>query len=180
MSVDPERRSALIIVDLQRGLMHGPVIPHEGERVVERTMWLIERARRSDMPIVFVQYYGPSGSPIEQGAKAWELIDGLDVQGDDIRIQKMRPSIFFGTDLAAKLKDREVGRLILVGMKTQYCIDTSCRIGCEIGFKIVLAQDAHTTVDGPQFSAKQIINYHNDLLRGPFAEVMPADQIVFS
>ena len=180
MPLDMNSRSALVIIDLQRGLLDGQAPPYDGKCVVERAMSLIKRARQSETLVVFVQHYGPAGNPIEQGARAWELADGLDPQPDDMHIQKSRPSIFFNTGLESKARDRKIDRLILAGMKTQYCIDTSCRIGNELGFKMVLAQDAHTTVDGPDLSAEKIIDDHNDLLGGPFAEVLPAEQIALA
>lgn len=173
-------RSALVVIDLQRGLLQGPTPAYEGVRIVGRTLDLIDSARQASAPVVFVQHYGPPDSPIARGSKAWELIDALTPRPEDIRVQKMRPSIFLGTGLAEQLRADSVERLVLAGMKTQYCIDTSCRVGAELGFRIVLARDAHTTVDGSKLDAPTIIDHHNDLLHGPFAEVLPTENIIFA
>jgi len=172
-------KSALLVIDLQHGLFHGQSQPFEGGRVLEKSQALIVDARKAGAPVVFVQHYSPPGTPLARGSKLWDLVEGLAPEPQDIRIQKMRPSIFFQTDLRPQLNAAGIDRLILCGMKTDYCIDTSCRVAAEFGFKVVLASDAHTTMDSAALPASAIIAHHNRTLGGPFAEVLPSGEVAF-
>lgn len=140
---------------------------------------LVARARGAGAVLVFVQHYGPPGSPIAQGGPAWELADGLDPREGELRVQKTRPSIFFGTDLAEQFTAAGVSHLILAGMKTDYCIDTSCRVASELGLRVTLAADAHTTTDSAVLPAATIVAHHTLTLGNAFAQTLPATQIVF-
>ncbi|MNP87043.1 Isochorismatase family protein [compost metagenome] len=64
-------------------------------------------------------------------------------------------------------------------MKTQYCVDTSCRVAAELGFKPVLVSDAHTCMDTPGLSAEAIVAHHNSTLAGAFALVLAAADLSF-
>lgn len=174
-------RSALLVVDMQVGLFHGPDKPHAGQRVLDHVNRLIGKARQAGAPILAARHTGPQGSPIEVGSPLWQLLPELEVDiGQDIVFDKMRPSCFLGTNLAATLASAGVGELVIVGMKTQYCIDTSCRVAAEQGLRVVLPADAHTCMDTPALSAAAIIDHHNATLAGPFARVLKADEVVFA
>jgi len=180
MEYSSKTKSALVVIDMQRGLLDGPSPPCDRTEVLLRVQALVAKARDAKALTVFVQHYGPKGSPIEQGAKAWEMVEGLSAGPGDWVIQKTRPSIFFNTGLHDQLTKAGVTRLVLAGMKTDYCIDTSCRVAAELGFQVVLASDAHTTTDSAVLPASAIIAHHNLTLSGPFATLLSTDQISFS
>ena len=166
-------RAALLIVDMQPGLFYGPEKPHDAERVLHNILELIRKAREAGTAILAARHTGPQGSPIESGAPAWQLLPELGVdESRDFVFNKTRPSCFFGTGLAVRLAELGVDELVIAGMKTQYCIDTSCRVAAELGFKPVLVSDAHTCMDTPLASAAQIIAHHNFTLGGPFARLV--------
>jgi nicotinamidase-related amidase len=54
-----------------------------------------------------------------------------------------------------------VDTLILVGMQTEYCIDTTCRVAFEMGYRVVVPEMTNTTCDNGELGAKQIYEYHN-------------------
>lgn len=165
-------RSALLIVDIQAGLFNGPEIPYEKDRVLQNINQLIRKARKAGAPIFAARHTGPQGSPIASGSPLWHLLADLDVdEAMDTVFDKTRPSCFFGTGLAQRLVEADVSELVIVGMKTQYCIDTTCRIAVELNFKPVLVADAHTCMDTPALSAKAIIEHHNVTLNGPFVKL---------
>ncbi|MDE1149877.1 MAG: cysteine hydrolase family protein [Azospirillaceae bacterium] len=185
MSSNPSRspsspsRAALLVIDMQVGLVHGSTPAHGGAVVVSRIRDLAFRARAAGGLVVLVQHDGPAGSPAAPGAADWQLVEELAPCSGDVVLRKTRPSVFAGTDLAALLRDHGVGRLVLAGMKTEYCVDASCRAARDLGFEAVLAADAHTTVDTPALSAAAIIRHHNQTLAGPFAQVLPTGAIGF-
>ncbi|WP_296651173.1 cysteine hydrolase family protein [Paraburkholderia sp.] len=166
-------RRALLIVDMQQGLFNGPAKPYEGDRVLANINQLIHRAREAGAPIFAARHTGPHGSPIEPGSPLSQLLPGIAVDTKiDTVFDKTRPNCFFGTGLAEWLADAEVGQLVIVGMKTEYCIDTTCRAATDLGFQPILIADAHTCTDTPALPAQAIIEHHNLTLNGPFVRLM--------
>ena len=95
----------------------------------------------------------------------------------DLVFDKQRPSAFHGTALDSWLKQRGVQTLLVTGMKTQYCIDTTCRAAADLGYSVVLVSDAHTCMDTQTLAATQIIAHHNTTLAGPFVQLMSSDEV---
>lgn len=69
--------------------------------------------------------------------------------------------------------------LVIVGMKTEYCVDTTCRAAADLGFEVVLVSDAHSTTDSAVLNATQIIAHHNATLAGPFVKLMTTKDVTF-
>jgi nicotinamidase-related amidase len=178
-SVNPPR-SALLIVDMQVGLLDGPEPPHARERLLANVNALIERARRAGTPIFAARHTGPQGSPIAAGNPLWQVHPAvaIDMAADRV-FDKTRPSCFAGTGLAQWLAELQVSALVIAGLKTQYCIDTTCRVAAELGFQPLLAADAHSCMDTPELSASAIIAHHNATLGGPFVRLLNTDAIRF-
>ncbi len=180
MSQPDAVRSALLIIDMQLGLFRGAEAPHDGTRILANINTLVGRARLAGAPIYAARHTGPKGSPIEAGSPLWQLHPELAVDSAVDRVfDKPRPSCFAGTQLADELGRARVERLVIVGMKTQYCVDTTCRAASELGFQPVLVADAHTCMDTPQLPAAAIIAHHNATLNGPFARLQATDEVCF-
>ncbi|TVT87450.1 cysteine hydrolase family protein [Pseudomonas sp. RGB] len=172
--------NALLIIDMQNGLYDGPDKPFERERVLGTINQLIQRARSAHAPIFVAQHTGPSGSPIEAGSPLWHLWPGLQVDAArDHVFNKTRPSCFLGTDLAQQLAAAQVDELVIVGMKTQFCIDTTCRVAVELGFSVTLPEDGHTCMNTNALPAEAIIEHHNETLAGAFVKRVKAHSIAF-
>lgn len=171
---------ALLIIDMQNGLYDGPEKPFERERVLATINALIQRARSACAPIFVACHTGSAGSPIEAGSPLWQLWHELDIdKAHDHLFNKTRPSCFLGTDLAQQLNAANVRELVITGMKTQFCIDTTCRVAAELGFSVVLPEDAHTCMDTPALKAEAIIEHHNATLAGAFVKRLRAAHVVF-
>lgn len=179
MSVSAPRR-ALLVIDMQVGLFHGAEQPFEGERILANINALSRNARQAGCPVILVRHTGPDGSPIAAGSPFWQLVPGLEIDASvDIFIDKSRPSCFQGTGLAERLVEAAVTEVVICGMKTQYCIDSTCRQTRDLGFQAVLVADAHTCMDTPALSAGAIIEHHNQTLNGPFVNLLNASQTTF-
>ncbi len=171
---------ALLIIDMQTGLYDGPQKPYERERVLGTINQLIAQARTAGAPIFVARHTGPAGSPIAAGSPLWQVWPGVAVdESRDVFFNKTRPSCFLGTDLAQQLEAAQVNELVIVGMKTQFCIDTTCRVAAELGFSVVLPEDAHTCMDTPALSAEAIIEHHNATLAGAFVKRVKANEVAF-
>jgi nicotinamidase-related amidase len=174
-------KSALLIVDVQVGLVK-LMPPALQDRVVAKVKALLNRARASGMPVLFVQHDGPKGHPLEAETPDWAIHPLILPRSAEPVIRKKASDSFFETNLADELHARAIGRLIIAGAMTEYCVDTTCRRAVTLGYDVTLVADAHLTRDTPALSAAQIIAHHNLLLEGFAAgihsiKVTPADQI---
>lgn len=175
----PSQPTALLVIDMQKGLFSGPVAPHHADTLIANVNTLIANARRSGAPIHIAQHSGPPGTPVEPGCPTWALLDALDVAPTDHVFQKTRPSAFWETDLDARLRAAGIRRLVIAGLKTDYCVDTACRVAFELGYQPVLASDAHSTTDSPVLPAEAIIRHHNHTLGSLFARCVATADVSF-
>ncbi|WP_405496949.1 hydrolase [Nocardia sp. NBC_00511] len=156
--LDP--RTALVVIDLQRGIVGSPTVPHPVEDVVRRNVELTKAFRAHDLPVVLVRVsFSPDGADVAPGRstqsmrgatfpEGWdELIDELDVQPTDIRITKRQWGAFYGTDLDLQLRRRGITTIVLSGLATSIGVESTARAAHEHGYHVVIATDAVTDRD---------------------------------
>jgi nicotinamidase-related amidase len=161
--------TALIIIDMQVGLLEDENYPiFNKELLISNINALISKARNANVPIIFVRHTEGSGSPLEINQPGWQISSELDITGNDIIIDKYTPDCFHQTTLMDILKKQNISKLVIAGLQTEYCIDTTCRRSFTLGFDTVLISDAHSTCDSPLLSAEKIINHHNQVLSNVF------------
>ena len=166
---------ALLILDMQAGLFHGPDKPRAGDALLDTLNSLLSKARKAGAPVFLARHVGPPGSPIEPASPLTQLVQELRLQGDEVIFEKNRPNAFAMTDLADRLKACGSQGVVIAGMKTQYCVDSTCRAARDLGFDAVLIADGHTCTDTPALKAENIVAHHNATLAGPFCRVVHAE-----
>ena len=181
MSHSQFRQPALLVIDMQVGLFHGPIPVYEAEAVLSKVSLLIQRAHAASVPVFAARHTGPPGSPIEHGSANWQLMPGLPLSAEKDRIfEKTKPSCFQETDLREQLQAAGIRELLICGLKTQFCIDSNCRAAAALGFDVVLIEDAHSCNDTSLLPASSIIAHHNMTLSALFARPMKAAEVLFS
>lgn len=165
---------ALLILDMQAGLFHGPEPIWRSEQLLATINDLLARAQQAGAPVFLARHVGPPGSPIEPGSPLTRLIDELQLAGTETVFEKNSPSAFAGTDLAASLKAQGVHGVVIVGLKTQYCVDSTCRAARDLGLDAVLIEEGHSCCDTALLNAERIVAHHNATLAGAFCRVVPA------
>lgn len=93
-------------------------------------------------------------------------------------IEKKTPDSFHGTSLDTVLGNLGVQRLVLCGIQSEVCVDTTCRRAFSLGYDVVLVGDAHGTWNRGSLGVKQVIDNENDVLRW-FADVRSSKEIEF-
>jgi nicotinamidase-related amidase len=169
---------ALLIIDVQVGMFLDEFPVYHGEQLLNNIKQLIAKARTTNTPIFYIQHTEEVGEQLEFGTKEWEIHPELSVTVNDIVLQKTTPDSFFNTELDAELKKRSINHLVLTGIQTDLCVDTTTRRAFSLDYKLTLAIDAHSTFDSGDLSAQQIINHHNQVL-GWFANTQKANAIEF-
>ena len=93
------------------------------------------------------------------------LHSSLVPQPSDVLVEKGYCDAFLETPLDAELKARGVDRLIVCGIQTDFCVDTTCRSAASHGYEVLLVGNAHSTFDHEYLTAEQIVAHHNRVLR---------------
>jgi nicotinamidase-related amidase len=156
-------KTALLVIDVQQGLCEGKHDTFESQLVVDRINKVSAKARAAGAVVVLIQHESKSGY-LEFESSAWQLARGLHAEPTDLRIRKTTPDSFHHTGLDDLLKQRGVTDLVVCGMQTEFCVDTTIRRALALGYPVVLVADAHTTESNRHLSAAQIIQHHNDTL----------------
>lgn len=160
-------RSALVVVDMQNGFIHEqgscakagfPVAALAGS--VEPCRKAIGIARRAGVPVIFTRYtyrsdFRDGGFMLREKfpmlaeanalvAGSWDqsIVDELGVRPEDFIIDKNRPSSFHGTPLASYLKGLGVDEVVVCGVTTNCCVETTVRDAAQHDFRTFVLADA--------------------------------------
>ncbi|HWB58820.1 MAG TPA: hydrolase [Chthoniobacteraceae bacterium] len=153
-SLDPHT-TALVLIDLQKGVVGRPVAPHSGADVLKHSIELAARFRAAGAPVILVNVaWSPDfkdalKQPVEQPWQAppggfpsdfMELAEGLKQPGD-ICITKRQWGAFYGTDLDLQLRRRGITTIVLGGIATNIGVESTARSAYEHGYSIILVED---------------------------------------
>lgn len=158
IKLDP-KTTALVLIDLQNGILALPVAPRTGAQALEAGKALAARFREVGAPVVLVNVafapddgdrvlaptdqpmvIPPGGFPAEWG----QLVDGL-AQPGDIRVTKRQWGAFHQTALDLELRRRGIKTVVLAGVATNFGVESTARAGYEHGYAMVLVEDAMTS-----------------------------------
>ena len=174
-------RRGLLVIDMQHGLFNGAHRPYRADDVLANINALIDRAHAADAPVFAARHVGPAGSPLASDSPLSQLLAGLAIDPvRDIVFEKTRPGCFFEAGLVERLAAAGIEELVIVGMKTDYCVDTTCRAARDLGVAAVLVADAHTSTDSPVLAAQTIIEHHNATLGGAFVKLVVSADCTFA
>lgn len=156
-------KSALLIIDIQRALCSGEWAAFDIDNVIERINGVSARARASGLPVVLIQHEESEGL-LQFDSEGWQLAEGLVTHADDLRVRKTATDSFHRTELHALLQQRGVEHLIVCGLQSEFCVDSSVRGALALGYAVSLVADAHSTVDNGILTAAQISAHHTATL----------------
>ncbi|MBJ8016003.1 MULTISPECIES: cysteine hydrolase family protein [Bacillus] len=164
-------KKALIVIDVQVGMYTAGMPVHNGEKFLETLQNLIEECRSNSIPIIYVQHNGPKNHPLEKGTAGWQVHAAIAPQDGDSIVEKTTPDSFHKTNLNELLQEKGIEHVIISGMQTEYCVDTTTRRAFSEGYKVTLVSDAHSTFDSDVLRAEDIVKHHNAVF-GAFADVI--------
>ncbi|WP_043934296.1 cysteine hydrolase family protein [Bacillus sp. EB01] len=156
--------SALLVIDAQVGIVEGfelgPVFNKEVFLTTMKTV--IDKARVKDIPIIYII----DTDVADPGTMEYQVHPFIAPLKDDTVIPKKSTDAFYQTSLNDYLVTLDINHIIVIGCKTEFCIDTTCRRATTLGYDVTLVADAHSTTDNKVLSASQIIAHHNENLQG--------------
>jgi nicotinamidase-related amidase len=168
--------AALIVLDTQVNMFDEEFGVHDPEGILSRLDELINSAKKSNIPVLYIRNNGGEGDPDEPGTPGWEIHPRIKPGKDDVVIDKSSADAFEGTDLADRLEHLGVNELIISGMQTEMCVRSTCLVALDRGFEVTLVEDAHTTFDFDEQTAVDAIDNLNQEMRSS-ANVMPTSHI---
>jgi nicotinamidase-related amidase len=133
--------TALLVVDVQRGVVEGA---HERDAVVANVGSLVDKARREQVPVVWVQH---SDEQLARGSDAWRIVPELSPDDAEPLVEKHYGDSFEDTTLETVLSGLGIGRLVVVGAQTDACVRSTLHGALVRGYDATLVSDAHTTED---------------------------------
>ena len=150
--------TALIVIDVQNGVVAGA---HAREAVVANIAGLVEKARREQVPVVWVQHFS---TELAKGSDKWRIVPELTPAASEPLIEKTYGDAFEDTALESELSGLGVGHLIVTGAQTDQCIRSTLHGAFVRGYDVTLVADAHTTEDLSKWGAPppdQVIAHTN-------------------
>lgn len=151
--------AALVVIDMQRYFLspEGDAFLKAGPAIVPNIAGLIEFFRKRGRPVVFTRHAHKKGEPAGQMGRWWknelpfdgdpqsELIEKLKPRKDEMVITKARYSAFERTILGPYLKGHNIETVVVCGVMTHLCVETTARHAFILDFQPVVVSDACAT-----------------------------------
>ena len=153
--LDP-RNTALVLIDLQGGILPFAQGPYNGDQVLDASASLARQFRTNGAPVALIRIGFSDGlpemlrQPTDQPPPIsdslpegwWEQPTALEAGPADIQIVKRQWNAFYGTELDLQLRRRGISTVVLGGIATNFGVESTARAGFELGYSMVLAEDA--------------------------------------
>jgi nicotinamidase-related amidase len=151
MQLNP-KTTALVLIDLQKGVLAMPVAPHPATAVYDRSMRLAQRFRSTGGPVVWVRVsfsHDKADAPrptVDQPTNYASLPSGWDefpepLPPSDLVITKRQWGAFYGTELDLQLRRRGINCIVLGGISTNIGVESTARGAAEHGYELVIPED---------------------------------------
>jgi len=149
--------TALILVDLQHGIVSRQTAPYEANDVVSKGAHLARLFREKGATVVYVRVdladmlQLPVDAPLRDPnsppppPQASELVSAAGVRDEDLVVTKRQWGAFFGTNLEKQLRERGIQTVVLGGIATNFGVESTARAAAGLGFAVVVAEDATTS-----------------------------------
>lgn len=157
----------LLIIDAQQELIDGnqeESAVFNKDQLIRNINLVIEKAKQYSVPVVFIRDLDVA----EGKGKGFEIHEKINVPTDPKIFNKSATNAFYGTGLLNHLKFHKIEHVVIMGCKTQHCIDSAVRTATISGLDVTLVGDGHSTTNSDALSAEQIIKHHNETLHGHY------------
>ena len=170
--------TALLIIDVQEAMFSYPDAKlYDESGVMDRIISLLEKARGAEIPVVYIQH--TSDEEYTKGTPTWNISKRIMPREGEVIVEKPTWDAFHQTTLHDVLQKLGVTNLVIAGMQTEFCVDTTCRRAYSLGYTGVLVEDAHSTFDQPHLTGQEIIRHTNRIMGGRFVTLKPESEVFF-
>ena len=164
----------LLVIDMQKGIVDEDLYAYD--TFMDRTVRLIDAARKNNVEVIFVQHDAGKGSGLSVGDEAFGIIDRIRPMQDEKVFVKTINSCFGNKDFKQYMKSREDKRLMIVGLQTNYCIDATVKSAFERGYEVIIPEGTNSTFDNDYMTGKTAVRYYNEDVWEGLADVVPFEE----
>jgi nicotinamidase-related amidase len=180
-------KTALVVIDLQKGIVGRQTAPHAANIVVKNAATLATAFRKNGMPVFLVRVaFSPDGKdvlrplvdapwPAQTPPPDWtEIVSEIGPGPGDFIITKHQWGAFYGTELELALRRRGITSIVLCGIATNIGVESTARFAFEYGFNQIFAEDAmsalsadeHTHTVAKIFPRLGLVRITNEIMAG--------------
>lgn len=175
--------TALILIDIQNIYFEeGPFLLSHPEQAALNARKVLDFFREKNLSVIHVQHKFDTTGYKKSSSFLNLLHETVAPVSNEKIIHKEMPSSFYKTDLLEYLKEHEIKNLVIAGMMSHMCVDTTVRACCDYGFNVTLIDDACTTMDlkyGEEtIPAETVHKTFMTSLEGIFAELTTAEKFI--
>ena len=164
----------LLVIDMQKGIVDEDL--YAFDTFMDRTVRLIDVARKNNVEVIFVQHDAGKGSGLSVGDEAFGIIDRIRPMQDEKVFVKTINSCFGNKDFKQYMKSREDKRLMIVGLQTNYCIDATVKSAFERGYEVIIPEGTNSTFDNDYMTGETAVRYYNEDVWDGLADVVPFEE----
>ncbi|HLT10110.1 MAG TPA: isochorismatase family protein [Micromonosporaceae bacterium] len=192
--------TALLVIDVQESFRQRPLWQTvSNPAIVDQVNRLVEATRRRGDLVVWVLHVEPgTGSVFDPASGYVRLMDGLEPRDGEPVLTKTSYNAFTTTNLQQTLTARGIGHVVVCGIRTEQCCETTARLACDLGFTVTFVTDATATFPAPHrdapddqsvadlladprtLSAEEIVARTEYALAGRFATIATVDELAGS
>jgi len=172
-----------MVIDIQNDYFPGGAMAlHHVQRASEQARIAMEYARSQNYPCIIVQHIAQDSDAtfFRPNTNGVAIHPDFTPKHGDIHVVKHHPNALRDTDLAHHLHQLQAEELIIVGMMTHMCVDTTTRAAADSGYHVTLLSDATATraltFAGQEVSADSVQIAYLAALQGSFADVVTTHQ----
>lgn len=183
-------KSALIVIDVQQSFTRRPYWTEQDvPSFIGRLQSLIDRCRAADVPILqvfHVEEYDWPQSPFSRHSGYVKALPQLDLAATDVFYKSVH-SAMFASNVAGQsvdywLRKHGIERVVITGIRTEQCCETTTRHASDLGYTVTYAIDATLTFpmlsgSGRTYTAAEIRERTELVLAGRFADVLTAEAV---
>jgi len=177
-------RSALLVIDVQDSFKAGPRWERRSSPKFEENIdWLVQAYRTAGLPVIFVLHTDPDDG-FATDSPYFKLMDFLVRQEEEPLLIKNTRNAFTSTNLQDLLWEKRVERLVITGIQTEQCCETTTRLAADLGYDVDFVTEATMTfpiadpATGDELSTDEILRRTEFVLRGRFARIAKVDTLV--
>src|ERR1043166_5341262 len=121
------KETGLLVIDVQQGLFtdYGPLF--QEQETLAAIKKVISSARAAGVPVIYIQHCADEGQSLAPSTEGWQIHKEIQPAEGDTVIQKRFSDSFKNTSLQQELESRGIKQLVVAGLQTEYCVDTTCR-----------------------------------------------------
>ena len=183
-------KSALIVIDVQQSFTHRPYWDDtEFPAFISTLQGLVDRAERAGVPVLQVFHLDERGAnnPFSRESGLIKTLPQLKINPTEVFSKSVHSAMFAanasGQSLDYWLRTHGIERLIVTGIRTEQCCETTTRHASDLGYQVTYAMDATLTFpmvsgSGRRYTAAEIRDRTGLVLEGRFAKVLNAEAVV--